>query len=216
VLGSSDPRVTWTASGGTISTTGLFTAGAITGVFTVRATSVVDPRAHAEALVTITPAGPPVLTGSVTINRSLVDTFETFTHVMSFSMTVMLGADETLTVTQITGSFVETMFFSLNDCPTTETLDAEIDAGFFSKTGTSLSFAVRAPGTDTLVGFGTVDENGVTTCNGSSTTNVTSGFQDIPVTIVRGPDGHIIALDFERHLDHYDATGQLAAANTGP
>jgi hypothetical protein len=54
VTGATDPRVTWTATGGTIDATGLFTAGAASGVFTVRATSMADPKAFGEATVTVT------------------------------------------------------------------------------------------------------------------------------------------------------------------
>jgi subtilase family protein/IPT/TIG domain-containing protein len=45
--------VTWSASGGTITTAGLYTAGNFPGTFAVRATSVADPNVFAEATVTI-------------------------------------------------------------------------------------------------------------------------------------------------------------------
>ncbi len=53
VVGLADQSVTWTASGGTISNTGLFTAGSTAGNFTVTATSVADPSKRAEAGVTV-------------------------------------------------------------------------------------------------------------------------------------------------------------------
>jgi hypothetical protein len=53
VTGTQDPRVTWTATGGSITMTGLFTAGAAPGTGTVRATSVVDPNAFGDAIVTV-------------------------------------------------------------------------------------------------------------------------------------------------------------------
>jgi hypothetical protein len=56
VHGTTDPRVTWSAAGGTITPTGLFTAGNTGGAFTVRATSVMDPNAFGDATVTITAA----------------------------------------------------------------------------------------------------------------------------------------------------------------
>jgi hypothetical protein len=56
VLGTNDPRVNWRATGGTITATGLYTApGTGAGPFKVRATSVVDGTAFAEATVTIAP-----------------------------------------------------------------------------------------------------------------------------------------------------------------
>jgi IPT/TIG domain-containing protein/subtilase family protein len=54
VHGTPDPRVEWSATGGTISDTGLFTAGGTGGVFKVRATSVVDGSKFGEATVTVT------------------------------------------------------------------------------------------------------------------------------------------------------------------
>jgi len=48
--------VTWSASGGAITTAGLYTAGNFPGTFAVRATSVADPNVFAEATVTISGA----------------------------------------------------------------------------------------------------------------------------------------------------------------
>jgi hypothetical protein len=54
VRGASDPRVTWTASGGTIASSGLFTAGNVGGTFIVRAASLADPNVFGDASVTVT------------------------------------------------------------------------------------------------------------------------------------------------------------------
>jgi hypothetical protein len=48
--------VTWTATGGTVSTTGLYTAPSTTGTYTVKATSVADTTKSASATVTVTAA----------------------------------------------------------------------------------------------------------------------------------------------------------------
>jgi hypothetical protein len=55
VQGSNDPRVVWSLaeSSNTITDAGLFTAGGTGGTFKVRATSVADPRAFAEATVSV-------------------------------------------------------------------------------------------------------------------------------------------------------------------
>jgi hypothetical protein len=53
VTGTADPRVTWSATGGTISPAGLFTAGTVAGSFTVRAASVINPNAFGESTVTV-------------------------------------------------------------------------------------------------------------------------------------------------------------------
>ncbi len=57
VTGPDDQRVTWTATGGTVDATGLYTAGAAEGTFEVRAASVVEPDAAATATVVILDTG---------------------------------------------------------------------------------------------------------------------------------------------------------------
>ena len=59
VTGAANNAVTWTASGGTVSSTGLYTAGATAGSFTVKATSVQDTTKSVTATITI-PAPQPV------------------------------------------------------------------------------------------------------------------------------------------------------------
>jgi hypothetical protein len=62
---TSDTRVIWSASAGTISNTGLFTAplAQTMSAVAVTATSVADPSKHASAAITVTPAGTvPVIT----------------------------------------------------------------------------------------------------------------------------------------------------------
>jgi hypothetical protein len=63
VTGTANTAVTWTvvqASGGTVDSTGLYTAPATAGSYTVRATSVADSTAHGDAAVTVTAPPPPV------------------------------------------------------------------------------------------------------------------------------------------------------------
>ena len=54
VTGATNTSVIWSATGGTISSSGLYTAGAAAGSFTVKATSVQDSTKSASANVTIT------------------------------------------------------------------------------------------------------------------------------------------------------------------
>ncbi len=61
VTGATNTAVTWTATGGAISPTGLFTAGTGTGNFAATATSVADPTKSGVATVKINPP-PPVIT----------------------------------------------------------------------------------------------------------------------------------------------------------
>jgi hypothetical protein len=58
VSGTTDTAVTWSATGGSISSGGLYTAPSIAGTFTVTATSVADTTKLANAAVTVT--APPV------------------------------------------------------------------------------------------------------------------------------------------------------------
>ena len=66
VTGSSNTAVSWTATGGTISTGGLFVAGNAAGSFTVTATSVADSTKSAKAPVTVTVPAPPPPAGTAT------------------------------------------------------------------------------------------------------------------------------------------------------
>lgn len=59
VTGSTNTSVTWAATGGTISSTGDYAAGASGGTFSVTATSMADTSKSAQAAVTVTAAAPP-------------------------------------------------------------------------------------------------------------------------------------------------------------
>jgi hypothetical protein len=67
VTGASNTSVNWTATGGTISSTGLYTASSTAGNFAVTATSVADSSKTVQAKVAITPSPippPPTLPGT--------------------------------------------------------------------------------------------------------------------------------------------------------
>jgi hypothetical protein len=59
VTGSGNTSVTWAATGGTISSSGDYTAGTNGGSFSVTATSMADTSKSAQAAVTVTAAAPP-------------------------------------------------------------------------------------------------------------------------------------------------------------
>jgi len=65
VTGNSNTSVTWTATGGTVSSTGLYTAPATAGTYTVKATSVADTTKSASATVTVTTTTPPTGTEKI-------------------------------------------------------------------------------------------------------------------------------------------------------
>ena len=101
VTGSSNTGVTWTATGGTISNSGLFTAGAAAGsTFTVTATSVADSTKAATAHVTIQPA--PV---TVTISPSSATVQPG--HTQPFTATVT-GSSNTSVTWTATGGTIST------------------------------------------------------------------------------------------------------------
>src|SRR5208283_5049620 len=64
VTGSTNTNITWAATGGTISSTGDYTAGANGGTFSITATSVADTSKSAQAAVTV--SGPPPPPGTAT------------------------------------------------------------------------------------------------------------------------------------------------------
>jgi len=67
ITGTSSSGVNWLASGGgTISSTGLYTAGTNPGTYTVTATSLADGSTSAQAKVTITATPPPGTASSIT------------------------------------------------------------------------------------------------------------------------------------------------------
>jgi hypothetical protein len=57
VTGTSNTAVTWTATGGTVTTTGIYTAGLVAGTYEVKATSDADPTKFATASITIGSGG---------------------------------------------------------------------------------------------------------------------------------------------------------------
>ena len=59
VTGTSNTGVTWSATGGTISSAGLFTAGTTAGAYAVTATSMANTAKSAQAAVTLTAPAPP-------------------------------------------------------------------------------------------------------------------------------------------------------------
>jgi len=59
VTGTTNTSVNWTASGGTITPAGMYTAGSNTGSFHVTATSAADSSQSAQVAVTVTAAPPP-------------------------------------------------------------------------------------------------------------------------------------------------------------
>ena len=107
VTGSTNTAVTWTTTGGTVSTAGLYTAPATAGTYTVKATSVADTTKSASATVTVTSTGTTYneveSNGSISAANPVPDTatkivgyIGTTTDLDYFK--VLVGAGKTLTV----------------------------------------------------------------------------------------------------------------------
>ncbi|AIE84878.1 calcium-binding outer membrane-like protein [Fimbriimonas ginsengisoli Gsoil 348] len=105
VTGTESTGVSWSASGGSISNSGLFTAPAATGTYTVRATSVADPGVSAIATVT-------VATGDVVVAVTPAGTTLGLGQSRSFTATVTGVADQSVTWEASGGSITPTGFFT--------------------------------------------------------------------------------------------------------
>jgi hypothetical protein len=119
VGGSSDTSVTWSATGGTVSTTGLYTAPATTGTYTVTAKSAADTTKSASAIVTV----------SVTQLLSVSPTSIAFGSVLTTNT-----ATQTITLSN-TGSGPVTLSA------------ANFTGGVFSATGLALPVTIAAGAT---------------------------------------------------------------------
>ena len=120
VTGSSNTAVTWSATGGTVSTSGLYTAPATAGTYSVTATSQADTTKSASATVTVTT--PPVVAVSISPVSAALLTGGT----QQFTATVT-GSSNTAVTWLTTGGTVSTN--GLYTAPAT--------AGTYSVTATS-------------------------------------------------------------------------------
>ena len=74
VTGNSNTAVTWSATGGTISAAGMYTAPGSAGTYTVKATSTADTTKAASATVTVTAAAAQIAVSPTAINFSSTTT----------------------------------------------------------------------------------------------------------------------------------------------
>jgi hypothetical protein len=200
VTGTNDPRVTWTATGGTIdNTTGIFTAGNTAGTgFKVRATSVADPTAFDEIPVTIT-GGSGLFAGTITETDVVTGgaVAGNFSQTFVANVVAHLDANNTLTVLQVSGSFNETEWSTVSGCFSVDTVTAPGVSAAFIPGSLRVSYL---GGTDTQTNLptGEVDPaTGLPIC-GASFTGPSGAVRDFPYAIVRSPNGNIVALDFSR------------------
>lgn len=132
VTGSTNQSVTWNATGGTITSDGLFTAGVVPGSFSVTATSVADPTASISTPITVN-----VIT--VTISPSTVTLSELQTQQFSVKVSGAFQSGSTLVATG--GTITAAGLYT-----------AGSTAGTFAVTATSLaSSSAKATATVTIV-----------------------------------------------------------------
>ncbi|AIE84319.1 hypothetical protein [Fimbriimonas ginsengisoli] len=110
VTGTENTAVTWTATSGTVTSAGLYTAPTTTGAYTVRATSVADTTKYAEAKVTV--ASP----GDIRVTVSPATTTLGLGQSKSFKATVTGTEDTSVTWEASAGRITTTGFFT---APTT-------------------------------------------------------------------------------------------------
>ena len=106
VTGSSNTAVTWTATGGTITSGGVFTAGSTAGNFTVTATSAADATKAASANVTIQPA--PVVSVSISPTSATLQSGKT----QPFTATVTGSSNTSVTWTATGGTITSGGLFT--------------------------------------------------------------------------------------------------------
>ena len=135
VTGSTNTAVTWSATGGTISTTGLYTAPAAVGNYTVRATSVADSTKSASAAVTVTQAPPTIAVSPTSVTFTSIPAATT----SSQAIVVTNTGGSTLTVSQATISGSTVFSVSAPVFPLT------LNAG--QSGSVTLQFAPQAAGT---------------------------------------------------------------------
>lgn len=164
VSGTTSTGVTWTCTGGTVSSTGLFTAPTTAGTYTVKATSTADTTKSASATVTVTAAQ----TVSVSISPATVSLATGGTQ--QFTATVS-GTTNTSVTWTCTGGTVSTS--GLYTAPTT--------AGTYTVKATSAADTSRYA-TSTVT---------VTATSGSGTEKILNGGFESGATSWTGTTGAI-------------------------
>src|SRR5205814_897036 len=128
VTGSTNTSVTWSATAGTISNTGLYTAPATAGSYNITATSAADTTKSASATVTVT-APPPLVAVSISPTSASLQT----------------GATQQFTAT-VTGSTNTAVTWSANGGTVSSTglYTAPSAAGTYSVTAISVADSTKS------------------------------------------------------------------------
>jgi len=204
VRGTADPRVTWrvVSGGGSIDATGLFTAGPSAGTSVVRATSVVDPGAFADATVQVSAVQ--VLAGQL----GFMEDAPGLHSALSAFVRVEARADGTVAVLEATGSLssVATGEGGCTDPNSPDPNNPNIVHVTFDENTQSITFdggkyTPHAPGPNEdlleLFSSGTVTNQrlNIEDCSFSTVVSEISGSTSLIGTPVL-QNGHLVAIDF--------------------
>jgi hypothetical protein len=129
VTGTTNTAVTWSATGGTVSTSGLYTAPVTAGTYTVTATSVADPTQSASATVTVAAPG----TGTVSISISPTSTSLTTGGTQQFTTTVTGSTNTSVTWSGTAGTITTSGLYT-----------APTSAGTYTVTATSVADTTKS------------------------------------------------------------------------
>ena len=160
VVGSSNTAVTWTATGGSVSSTGLYTAPTTTGTYTVKATSVADTTKSATATVTVTPA-----TGvsvAITPTTATVQTGAT----KQFTASVSGTTNTSVTWTTTGGSVSSTGLYTAPATAGTYTVKATSAADTTKSASATVTVTGTTTGTEKILNGGF--ESGATSWTGTT------------------------------------------------
>jgi hypothetical protein len=158
VSGSSNTAVTWSATAGTVSSSGLFTAPATAGTYTVTATSAADNTKSAAATVTVTAA-------TVSVGISPTSASLTTGGTQQFTATVS-GSSNTAVTWSATGGTVSAS--GLYTAPS--------NAGTFKVTATSVADSTKSASATVTVSTAAVVSVSISPASASILTNGTQQF----------------------------------------
>jgi len=167
VSGSSNTAVTWSATGGSVSSSGLYTAPSTAGTYTVQATSAADTTKSASATVTVSTA--PVV--SVTISPSSTSILTSGTQ--QFTATVS-GSSNTAVTWSATGGSVSSS--GLYTAPNT--------AGSFTVKATSVADNTKSASATIAV---SAPVQHTVTLNWTASASTVSGYNVYRSTVSGGP-----------------------------
>jgi parallel beta helix pectate lyase-like protein len=144
---TSNKSVTWKASLGTITPSGLYTAPASAGTATVTATSVADTTKSASAVVTVTAAPAPPPNPTVTsVSVSPASTSATVSGTLQFTASVQgTASDKSVTWKASLGSITASGLYTAPSKAGTDTVTATSDADSSKSGNATVSVTAAAP-----------------------------------------------------------------------